>query len=786
MKKFRIHWINVLASVMLAGMFACSGNELGQVADKHSSTEPGRSVDLITQTIETDTVGGLETALEAAMGEEVGTLQKLIIKGPISVMDWAYVRSLYELVELDMTDTKIVEEESITITTTGYKTISFKNDTICDNMFHGYGTVFDNLELVLLPSDVKYIGKNAFYYCDALKSIEIPSSVKTIAQEAFYDCEALETVKLNEGLATIGAYAFSFTALKSIELPASLTSLGNNAFYNCKELASVSFLGDNLLSIENYTFSNCEALSSIVLPDNLETIGQSAFSECTGLTTITFPESLQNIESQAFRGCSALTDITIPQSVTGLGSRVFEYCTSMKSAKILFNIPLISSYMFSDCNALETVELSSTITKLGDYAFGYCSSLSNPEYFINIKETGEGAFAGCGFETFDCSNMTVFGQYLFNYCENLKSVKLPEEITTLPRGFFQNCPSMTTFEIPSTITTIGEYAFSGSGLTSIDIPANVTTIGSYAFEKTQLTELTIPETVTTAHSQIVSNCEKLFALYWNSSVEVPSNNGTKTCFLYLANGNISYNRNSWKNVVMGDVAELLELNEDNVYTRRASKFTTTKRFLAKKVTYTRRFDDRTYPGKSSGWQTLTLPFTPTSITHESKGVIAPFNSEVEGAKPFWLRELTSEGFKDVTTIEPNKPYIIAMPYDNSYLDEYCLNGDITFSADSVYIEITPETLEYSVGPDFELHPCYEKTAKAANVYSLNSEAYVSGYDYGSVFVRSLDDVYTFEAYVTTLGGGRSARSLFGTTTQSKNTRAANKPNKTGIPQIGDM
>ena len=54
------------------------------------------------------------------------------------------------------------------------------------------------------------------------------------------------------------------------------------------------------------------------------------------------------------------------------------------------------------------------------------------------------------------------------------------------------------------------------------------------------------------------------------------------------------------------------------------------------------------------------------------------------------------------------------------------------------------------------------------------------------FKKNESVVYEFGAYVTPLGGGRSSRTLFELDTRSKETRAAWIPNKTGIPQIGDM
>ena len=51
--------------------------------------------------------------------------------------------------------------------------------------------------------------------------------------------------------------------------------------------------------------------------------------------------------------------------------------------------------------------------------------------------------------------------------------------------------------IPKGVTSIGNYAFEGSGLKSVVIPASVTSIGDYAFyECNSMTSVSIPKSVT--------------------------------------------------------------------------------------------------------------------------------------------------------------------------------------------------------------------------------------------------------------------------------------------------
>ena len=72
--------------------------------------------------------------------------------------------------------------------------------------------------------------------------------------------------------------------------------------------------------------------------------------------------------------------------------------------------------------------------------------------------------------------------------------------------------------IPTSVTTIGSYAFSGcTGLTSITISSNVTSIGSYAFSGcTGLTSITIPTSVTTMGEAVFSGCLNINTITCNA------------------------------------------------------------------------------------------------------------------------------------------------------------------------------------------------------------------------------------------------------------------------------
>jgi len=92
-------------------------------------------------------------------------------------------------------------------------------------------------------------------------------------------------------------------------------------------------------------------------------------------------------------------------------------------------------------------------------------------------------------------------QYAFNNpvtgrVQAYTSILVPTSITTIGDWAFLGCQSLTSFVIPSKVTTIGKCAFEQcSGLATINFPASVKKIKAGAFYDTGLTNVTIPYTV---------------------------------------------------------------------------------------------------------------------------------------------------------------------------------------------------------------------------------------------------------------------------------------------------
>lgn len=67
-------------------------------------------------------------------------------------------------------------------------------------------------------------------------------------------------------------------------------------------------------------------------------------------------------------------------------------------------------------------------------------------------------------------------------CSSLKSIKISNSVTTIGDYAFSGCWRLESIDIPNSVTTIGDRAFYAcSSLQSIDIPNSVTIIGDGTF-----------------------------------------------------------------------------------------------------------------------------------------------------------------------------------------------------------------------------------------------------------------------------------------------------------------
>ena len=283
-----------------------------------------------------------------------------------------------------------------------------------------------------------------------------------------------------------------------------VTSIGSYAFQYCTGLTSIT-IPNSVTSIEEGAFWYCTDLRSISIPESVTRIGEKAFCCCISLTSITIPNSVKTICSQTFGGCTSLTSITIPNSVTNITRFAFSGCTGLTSITIPSSVAFILEDAFKGCIGLTSIKVDEGNTKFDSR--DNCNAI--------IETASNSLIVGC--QTTTIPNSVTSIDYAFNGCTSLTSINIPNSVTTIGDYAFSGCSGLTSISIPNSVTTIGEDAFRRcTGLTSINIPNSVTTIGDYAFSGcTSLTSISIPNSVKTIWESAFYYCTGLTSIDLN-------------------------------------------------------------------------------------------------------------------------------------------------------------------------------------------------------------------------------------------------------------------------------
>ncbi|WP_186840859.1 leucine-rich repeat protein [Acetobacterium fimetarium] len=198
--------------------------------------------------------------------------------------------------------------------------------------------------------------------------------------------------------------------------------------------------------------------------DDVKSIDDWAFCNCEVLTTVTMPK-VTAIGAEAFNGCQALTSVEVP-AVTLIDEGAF----SMDDALVHINmaaVETINTGAFANCEKMETAEMPAA-TSIGIAAFTNCRVLTTVKMPL----------------------ITSINDQLFMNDKDLTTVEIPEA-TSIGAGAFAGCGDLTTVAVPK-ITAIGMEAFSQCPLLSnLTVGATPPTVGKDAFKACKATTLTI-------------------------------------------------------------------------------------------------------------------------------------------------------------------------------------------------------------------------------------------------------------------------------------------------------
>ena len=369
---------------------------------------------------------------------------------------------------------------------------------LADISFKGEGTN----NLFTIEGGVLYAdgGKTVVLYPAAKEgtAFAVPAAVTKIEDSAFYGAKNLTSVSFEAATAldTIEDEAFmNCTALQSVSLTAPLTSFGGSVFSGCTALKTVDFAPSVAnLEVGSKTFENCSALTSATFNGNVAKVGSNLFLNCSSLTSFTIPVNMiiySTISSSysssyvynAFIGCTSLTEINVEEGSTEYASEDGILYSANKT--MILYVPANKS--FATVGGLSTFTIPDSVQRLASGAFYSNQKVQKVVFGKGINQVDSSLFRDCAaLKEVDMSaatGLTSLSSSFFVNCAAIEKVILPESVTALPMRMFDGC-GLKEFAIPSTVATVGNYAFTDcTSLKKVFVPKEITDLGTGAFNE---------------------------------------------------------------------------------------------------------------------------------------------------------------------------------------------------------------------------------------------------------------------------------------------------------------
>ena len=430
------------------------------------------------------------TLLQKISASDKYRITHLKIKGKINGTDIKFIREMAgvsvmreetdgELAYLDLSEAQIVSGGDC------YYQDYFNNKhyTSDDEFGVGFFSKCKGLKAITLPGNLKSVGKSAFNGCSSLETLNLPSGITSIDNDAFFGCSSLEALNLPSGITSIGDYAFyGCSSLRSLPLPSGLISIGDGAFRGCYSLTSLEF------------------------PSSLTTLGDAVLGGCFGLTNLTLHSGLTDVKSNYL--FYEMSNNNLKEVRYIIDSDLETYLQS--NHPIFYQINCGIKYYLND-QEITTLEIPSGITSIGDGVFFNSNGLTNLTLSSRVSSIGIRAFRYC-------SNLKDVRYYIYDDLATYIQKGHPAFYVNCGIKYYWNNQEITTLEIPTSVTSIGNHAFyGGSGLTSVEFPSNLSSIGDWAFASCSgLTSVDLPSSITKMGEYVFYNCKNL------SSVKLPS------------------------------------------------------------------------------------------------------------------------------------------------------------------------------------------------------------------------------------------------------------------------
>lgn len=362
---------------------------------------------------------------------------------------------------------------------------------IADGSKYNTGVFYGkNLTFVQVPNSLKHIGNYAFYYNSISKFyLQEGTQLQYIGDSAFQVSSLTKfSFELCDSLVEIGAYAFAKNNLTTVDFSKckKLKTIGNEAFFY-NDISNIDLTQcAELVSIEKYAFEDNE-LDTIDITNcnKLMSIGKGAFRD-NNITTFTLPVNSMyaDLGWQNEDGDISVGGDTVPKIYD---SYIVPAPYVLTDGDVVVVEGVIDScyYNFDNVNILIPDNLD------GQVVIGICNKYSS---------SSDGPFYKKGIVSVTLpSTIETIGTYAF-YNNDIRHLDLSNCTKLKSIGYcaFYNYPMKSlSFKGCVSLETIGKQAFASTKIDDVNFEgcSNLQTISEKAFDGTNIVELNLNDCV---------------------------------------------------------------------------------------------------------------------------------------------------------------------------------------------------------------------------------------------------------------------------------------------------
>ena len=274
-----------------------------------------------------------------------------------------------------------------------------------------------------------------------------------------------------------------------------------------------------VVAIKNSAFQH-KRFVNVKIPDSVKSIGGQAFYYCWKMESLTIGSGVESIGKNAFENCGKLATITVDAANASFASDdnvlynkaktkivlVPETRTSIEIPATVTEIDRAALMQFREYTSLTVADGSAAYSAQDNFLY----SKDKTVLFIAPK-----SLSG----TFDIpATVTKIGEEAFNVCP-VAAVTFPEGLLTIGNKAFESCYNLAQVDLPDGIETIGDDAFSScDDLAYVEL-GGVRHIGGRAFYGCDsLTKVIIPNTTTNVGGMAFAECSSLYDVTIGSGV----------------------------------------------------------------------------------------------------------------------------------------------------------------------------------------------------------------------------------------------------------------------------